>query len=206
MIFKKVSIFIFLLLSLIIFTPAAIGQQIQPPGRELKIFRDLLSIINATFIVPDGFNEVKPVANDKFACNYALKIPDVDFEARFQVNSIKAEWKNFEKGKGDRINPDSLYTKIATTEVKGLAGDNRFFSRGIPQSILQEYKADLGRSYFFSLADSPETNPSHYQYGLLVVLQKNHYGNICVACFSNERGPGFFKNINKLKDCLRFTN
>ncbi|WP_066006093.1 hypothetical protein [Mucilaginibacter sp. PPCGB 2223] len=180
----------------------AVGQQTQPTGRDLKVFRELLANINATFVPPDGFDELKPNASDKFSCNYALKLSDADFEVRFQVNSLKSDWKNFEKNKGDKINPDSLYSKVAATEVKALAGDGRVFLRPVPPSYLQQYNADLGRSYFFSLADSPETN--HYQYGLMVVLQKNHYGNICVACFSNERGPAFFKNINKLKDCIKF--
>jgi len=201
--FKKVRILVFLFFPLLIFTPAAIGRQ-NPAGRDLKIFRDLLANINATFILPDGFNEIKPIATDKFPCHYALQLPTADFEVRFEVNSLKPEWKNFDQGKGEKVNPDSLYNKLVVSEVKSLATDGKYFSRAIPERILQEYNADLGRSYFFNLADSPETN--HYQYALLVVLQKNHYGNIVLVCFSNERGPGFFKNINKLKDCLRFTN
>jgi hypothetical protein len=201
--FKKVRVLIFLLFPLVVFVPDTVGKQ-NPSGRDLKIFRDLLANINATFILPDGFNEIKPVAADKFACQYALQLPTADFEVRFQVNSLKSEWKSFEQARGEKINPDSLYSKLAVNAVKGLATDGKYFSRAIPESILEEYNADLGRSYFFNLADSPETN--HYQYALLVVLQKNHYGNIVVVCFSNERGPGFFKNINKLKDCLRFSN
>lgn len=201
--YNKVSIFIFLLLSLTV-TPVAVGQQNQSIGRELKVFRELLANINATFISPEGFSEVKPVTNEKFPYNYALLLPDADFEARFQVNSLKTDWKNFERAKGDKINPDSLYNKIVINEVKSLAADGRYFTRTIPPRILQEYNADLGRTYFFNLADSPETN--HYQYGLLVVIQKNRYGNICVVCLSNERGPAFFKNVNKLRECLRFND
>jgi hypothetical protein len=201
--FKKVRILVFLLFPLIVLIPAADGKQ-NPVGHDLKTFRDLLANINASFILPDGFNEIKPIATDKFPCQYALQLPTADFEVRFQVNSLKQEWKNFEQGKGDKVNPDSLYSKLAVNEVKGLALEGKYFSRAMPERILEEYNADLGRSYFFNLADSPETN--HYQYALLVVLQKNHYGSIVVVCFSNERGPGFFKNINKLKDCLRFTN
>lgn len=200
---KKIRVLVFLLFPLVIFTPVANGQQ-TPVDRDLKIFRDLLANINATFILPDGFNEIKPNTTEKLPCQYALQLPTADFEVHFQVNSLKQEWKSFEQNKGDRVNPDSLYSKLAVNEVKGLAADGRYFSRAIPDRILQEYNADLGRSYFFSLADLPETN--HYQYALLVVLQKNHCGNIVVVCFSNERGPGFFKNINKLKECLRFTN
>lgn len=202
--FKKASIFIFLLLPLIIFTPTAIGKQNQPNGHELKVFRELLANINATFISPEGFTEAKPVANDKFQYNYALQLPDADFEVRFQVNTLKTEWKSFEKVRGEKVNPDSLYSKIALAEVKSLAADGRFFSRSIPGKILQEYNADLGRTFFFNLAYSAETN--HYQYGLLVVIQKNHYGNICVVCLSNERGPAFFKSVNKLRECLRFND
>jgi len=198
--FKKVSIFIFLLLTLTIFKSTAFGQQTQATDRDLKMFRRLLANINASFTPPEGFNELTPITNDRFSYNYALKLPDADFEAHFQVNSLKREWRRFEKAKGDKINPDSLYIKQAATQVKALAGDGRVFSRTIPSSYLQQYNADIGRSYFFSVA----TETNHYQYGLMVVLQKNRYGNICVTCFSNERGPAFFKNINKLKDCIKF--
>jgi len=201
--FKKVRIIVFLIFPLLVFIPAAVGKQ-NPAGRDLKLFRDLLANISATFILPDGFDEIKPVASDKFPCHYALQLPTADFEVRFEVNSLKSDWKNYEQGKSDKTNPDSLYNKMALNEVKGLAADGKYFSRALPDRVLREYNADLGRSYFFNLAYSSETN--HYQYALLVVLQKNHYGNIVVVCFSNERGPGFFKNINKLKDCLRFTN
>ncbi len=202
--FKKVSIFIFLLICLTIFVPAAIGQQTQPPGRELKVFKELLASINANFTFPDGFNEVKPASTEKFPCHYALKLPNGDFEIRFQVNQLKNEWKNYDASQSDKVNPDSLYTKVAAAEVKSLAGDGKVFARSMPQRVLDQYNADLGRSYFLSLADSPETN--HYQFALLVILQKNHLGNITVVCMGNERGPEFFKNINKLRDCLKFNN
>lgn len=202
---KKGSIFISLLFSLFVFATMAIAMQSPPPGHELKVFKELLTNINAYFVFPEGFNEVKPIKNEKFPCQYALQLPDNDFEIRFQVNQLKSEWRNYEQEKGDRTNPDSLYNKQAIAEAKSLAGtDGKYFARNIPPSVLQQYNADLGKSYFLTLADSPETN--HYQYALMVVLQKNHDGNIIVVCFGNERGPAFFKNINKLKDCLKFNN
>src|SRR4051812_12656013 len=111
--FKKISIFIFLLLSFTIFIPEAAGKQNQPNESGLKIFRELLAGINATFVSPEGFTEVKPAGND----NYSLQLPDADFEVRFQVNSLKAEWKSFEKARGDKPNPDSLYNKLTLAAV-----------------------------------------------------------------------------------------
>jgi len=204
--FKKVSIFILLLICLTIFVPAAIGQQTQPPGRELKAFKELLANINASFTFPDGFNEVKPVSTEKFPCHYDLKLPDGDFEIRFQVNQLKNEWKNYDASQSDKVNPDSLYSKVAAAEVKNLAGDGKVFARNMPQRVLDQYNADLGRSYFLNLANSAEANPNNYQFALLVVLQKNHLGYFTVLCMGNERGPEFFKNLNKLKDCLKFNN
>jgi hypothetical protein len=203
--FERVSILIFLLICLTIFAPTAIGQQSPTsPGRDLKVFRILLANINANFISPDGFTEIKPSRNDKFSYQYGLKLPGHDFEARFQVDELKSGWRSFEKARGEQTNPDSSYIKMANAEVKNLAGDGKQFSRSMSAKILQTYNADLGRSYFFNLMDSPQTN--HYQFALMVILQKNHYGNVTVVCFGNERGPEFFKNINKLIDCFRFIN
>ncbi len=202
--FERVSIFILLLICLTIFAPAAAGRQDpQQPGHDLKVFRVLLANVNANFLSPDEFTEIKPGKADKFPFQYGLQLPGSDFEVRFQVNELKSEWRKY-KAPAEKTNPDSLYIKAAGSVVKNLAGDGRQFTRPLSAKILQDYNADLGRSYFFNLADSPETN--HYQFALMVVLQKNHYGNITVICMGNERGPGFFKNINKLKDCIRFVN
>jgi len=172
-------------------------------SQQLKKFKEHLSSINASFVFPEGFTEVKPENNDKTAYEYALELPNADFEILFQVNDLKREWKKFEKVKVDpKSNPDSLYTRIATDQVSSLSGQETSFNRAFPPSIMQFYNVDIGHSYFFNLTDSPITK--HYQYALLVVIQKNHYGTISVICLGNDKGPEFFKKINKLRNCLKF--
>jgi hypothetical protein len=180
------------------------AQTNQNESRISKKFKQLLSSVNAGFTPPEGFVEVPPLNNDKTAYQYALELPKGEFEVRFQVNATRRDWKNYERGRSDpeRVNPDSLYNKIAEAQVNSMAGEGRRFNRPIPPHILQYYNADIGKSYFFNLTDSELTK--HYQYALLVIIQKNHLGTISVICFGNERGPEFFKKINMLRNCLKF--
>ena len=178
------------------------GQSKLFSSQSLSGFKDLLSGINGSFTFPENFTEVRPPNNEKLPFQYGLKYPDSDCEIWFQVNSIKAEWSRFEKGGKQGANPDSTYIKTASDEALAMGGTMDFLSRPMPQRILESYNADEGRSYLVTLADQPETK--HYQYALLIVLHKNHYGNIVVACLTNEKGPSFFKNINKLRYCFKF--
>ena len=196
---KKLSgVFLYLM----VMACCVMGQSKPFSSQSLTGFKDLLSGINGSFTFPENFTEVRPPNNEKLPFQYGLKFPDSDCEIWFQVNSIKGEWSRFEKGGKQGTNPDSTYIKTASDEALAMGGTTDFLSRPMPQRILDSYNADEGRSYLVTLADQPETK--HYQYALLIVLHKNHYGNIVVACFTNEKGPTFFKNINKLRYCFKF--
>ena len=43
-----------------------------------------------------------------------------------------------------------------------------------------------------------------YKYALLITLQKNHTGIILAVCFTNEKGPEFFKNLDRASSCMKF--
>lgn len=186
-----------------LFATCVMGQSKPFTSRQLSGFKDLLSTINGTFTFPENFTEVKPPNNNKLPFQYGLKLPDVDFEIWFQVNSVKADWQRYDAGK-QQTNPDSLYNKTAADEALIMSGSKDYISRPMPPYILDRYNADEGRSYLLTLIDLPATR--HYQYALLIVLHKNHYGNILVACLTNDKGPGFFKKINQLRYCFNFNN
>ncbi|WP_295653384.1 hypothetical protein [uncultured Mucilaginibacter sp.] len=201
---KKFKKLILVIACLPAFTLHVSAQNSQNDSQQLKKFKEHLASIDASFVLPEGFTEVKPENSDKTAYEYALTMPNDDFEIRFQVNDLKREWKKFQRGKSgaNTINPDSLYSKIAMDQVNSLSDQGPSFNRPFPARIMQFYNVDIGHSYFFSLANNDLTK--HYQYALLVVIQKNHYGTISVVCLSNEKGPEFFKKINKLRNCLKF--
>jgi len=191
-----------ILVCLILGITHVIGQSKSFTSPALNGFKELLNGINATFNVPENFVEIKPANSEKLTFQYGLKIPDADFEIWFQVNSVKGDWQRYEANK-QLANPDSSYNKIATDEALVMSGSKDFMSRPMPAYILDRYNADEGRSYLITLAaDMPATK--HYQYALIIVLHKNHYGNIVVACLTNEKGPTFFKNINQLRYCFKF--
>jgi hypothetical protein len=187
----------------ILLVTLVMGQGKPIPSQQLNGFKDLLSNINGTFTLPDNFTEVKPPNNEKLPFQYGVKLPDVDFEIWFQVNSVRADWQRYDANK-QLLNPDSSYNKTATDEAMIMSGSKDYISRPMPPYILNRYNADEGRSYLITLADMPATK--HYQYALIIVLHKNHYGNILVACLTNEKGPTFFKNINQLRNCFKFNN
>lgn len=203
---KKVEKFIVITFCSLAFVLGAHAQTNQNESLTERNFKELLAGVNATFTVPDGFVELPALNSDKTSYQFAMELPNSDFEVRFQVNSTKKDWRKYQRRKGgtERINPDSLYSKIAEAQVEGLCADANRFHRPIPPRILQTYNADIGHSYFFNLASTPVTKK--YQYALLVVIQKNHYGSISVICLGNERGPEFFKKINMLRNCLKFNS
>lgn len=123
-------------------------------------------------------------------------------EVWFEVNSVKADRQRYERGAKQGTNPDSTYVKVSAEQAVIMAGTSDYISRVMPPRLLSAYNADEGRSYLINLIDLPETH--HYQYALLIVLHKNHYGNIIVACLTNQKGPDFYRNISKLRYCFKF--
>jgi hypothetical protein len=193
-----------LLFFTMVFIPCAMAQSKPFSSPLLNGFKDLLAGINGNFTFPDGFNEVKPPNDEKLPFQYGLKIPDADFEIWFQVNAVRADWQRFEKSGKQGQNPDSSYVKTAVDQAVTMAGANDYITRNMPAYVLNSYNADEGRSYLINLIDLPVTR--HFQYALLIVLHKNHYGNIVVVCLTNDKGPSFFRNINKLRYCFKFNS
>jgi len=175
-------------------------------SQQLKDFFTFAAQANATFVYPKGFREIPAPDDEDFSFDYALELPGKGFELWLKVTSLKEEWFNYtrtqtNKGPG-MANPDSVYLDVGKAMAVSLAGDQPYFERTIPGDFLAKYHADAGRSYLITLLDLPETK--HYKYALLITLQKYHTGTILAICFGNEKGPEFFKNINRASHCLRF--
>jgi hypothetical protein len=174
---------------------------------SLSLFNKEAEDAGIDFAVPPGFKEVPAVNNENFSFDYALTLPGADFEVWMQVHSLKQNWASYEQVKnitGKALaNPDSMYVQAAQAHAAALSDDdNKRFVRPLSPAILSQYNADAGKTYFFTLANLPETK--RYKYALLIALQKDHTGYLMAVCLTNERGPEFFKNINKARDCIRF--
>lgn len=91
---------------------------------------------------------------------------------------------------------------MGSSLARTFSGENQFDVRTIPSKVLKRYNADAGKSYLLSLQDFDQTK--HYKYALLITLQKNHTGTIMAVCFTNDKGPEFFKNIDKASYCVKF--
>jgi hypothetical protein len=140
-------------------------------------------------VLPDTFKELD-IKSDNIDFDYGLTIPGQEFEIWLKVIPQSEN------------SPDSLYIEIGRTKARQLAGENRFLVRLMPEEVLADYNADAGRTYFMNLPDLPETK--HYKFALLITLQKNHKGTIMAICLSNDKGPDFFRNINKARNCIKF--
>lgn len=182
-------------------TPAA-----KPMTAQMKRFLTIAAQANVSFSSPAGFKEVPAPDDEDFSFDYAMALPGKDFEIWFQVKSQKENWAAYQRTYGNRAtrqaNPDSLYIGMGTATAAAFTGDRNSFTRTIPQRYLAPYNADAGRSYLLNLLDLPATK--HYKYGLLVTLQKDHVGTILAVCFTNEKGPEFFKNVNRASTCIKF--
>jgi hypothetical protein len=175
-------------------------------SKQLKDFMQLAAEANVVFTFPAGLKEIPVINNENFSYDYAMELPGRDFEVWFQVRSQKQDWIDYERFKDDPNkqlpSPDSSYNTIGSAQASAFTGDQKYLIRVIPQDILARYNANVGKTYFLNLQDLPESK--HYKYALLITLQKDHIGTIVAVCFANDKGPEFFKNINKVSKCLKF--
>jgi len=184
-----------------------VAQQTKVEGSaQFREFSQLLNQASVVFTFPKGFKEIAAVNNEDFSFDYAMQMPGKDFEVWFQVKSQKENWASYERSDSDNgkqlANPDSLYKDMGKAHASAFTGDNNYFVRNMPQNVLDRYNADAGKSYLLNLLDLPATK--HYKYALLITLQRNHTGTIVMVCFTNEKDPEFFKNIDRATNCLKF--
>ncbi|GAC1307964.1 MAG: hypothetical protein NVSMB24_20830 [Mucilaginibacter sp.] len=203
--FKQLPIAVMLL---VFTTPAfaQVGRTEQPgpvAGPQLKEFYRLAAQANITFLFPAKFTEIAAPNNEYFSFDYAMKLPDTDFELWFQLKSDKENWMSYVRTRNHFLtNPDSAYIATGTALAIMFTGGRNYLARTIPREVLARYNADAGKSYLLTLLDMPETK--HYKYALLITLHKNHIGTITAMCLTNEKGPEFFKNIKTAGNCLKF--
>jgi hypothetical protein len=174
--------------------------------KQSKQFNILAAQANVTFIFPKEFKEIKAPDDEDLSFDYGIELPGKEFEIWFQIKPQKENWASYVKAKSNNAvqldNPDSLYTSIAAAEALTFTGEKNYLVRDIPRDYLSRYNADAGKSYLLTLLDTKATK--HYKYALLFALQKFHTGIIIAVCFTNDKGPEFFKNINKAASALKF--
>ncbi|MCR8558942.1 hypothetical protein KXD93_14895 [Mucilaginibacter sp. BJC16-A38] len=186
--------------------PVAVVKHVAPVTPQLAEFNHLAAQADVIFTFPRGFKEIPAPDNDYFSFDYAMTIPGKDFEIWFTVKSQKENWASYEKSKNapnaELANPDSTYVSLADAHAAAFTGETKYFVKNIPPEVLARYNADAGKSYLLTLLDLPATK--RYKYALLITLQKDHTGIIMAVCFTNDKGPEFFKNIDRASNCLKF--
>ncbi len=199
---KKINCFLFGILLLLLVVPVVAQVNRASANSQLKNFNNALTQVNMAFTFPEGFKEIKAPSTDDFPFNYGMELPGQGFEIWLRVNTQK-EGEKFLADKNVRnISTDSLYLSLAHDQIASFTTDNTYLKRRLPDYILGRYNADAGSTFLLSLNDSPITK--HYKYALLIVLQKNRVGTVLTICFTNEKGPEFFKNMNLASSCLKF--
>jgi hypothetical protein len=163
--------------------------------RQMKEFSRLATEANIAFTLPDGFKEVSPISNEDVSYDYGITLPGQEFEIWFEVKPYKQISKYY-------ANADSAYINIGKEQVSVFSADNAYFTRNLNDRILAQYNADAGKSFLVNLSDSPVTR--HYKYALIITLQKDHTGTILAVCLTNDKGPEFFKYIDKARNCIKF--
>ena len=187
---------------LVCLVPAVFAQGVRlDNGQQFKAFDKALNKSGIAFTFPVGFKEIKAVNNRDFNFNYALELPEKDFEIWLRVNSPK-ENKELLKDNNLRMPADSVYSYIIKQQALVFSNDNDWLTRPIPPFILSRYNADVGKTYLVNLKDSPITK--HYKYALMIVLAKFNTGSVFAICLSNNKGPEFFRNMFEASNCLKF--
>lgn len=171
------------------------------PNEQKTNFYHLAIQTNVAFDWPKGFTEIQAPDDEDFSFDFALALPGQDFEVWYRLKPEKADWARF-RDNPKTENPDSIYKAVGKASAANFCGDQKYFERNIPHNVLARNNADAGKSYLLTLLDFPQSK--HYKYALLIILQKNHTGTIVAICFTNEKGPEFFKNVNRATNCLRF--
>jgi hypothetical protein len=198
---RKINCFIGIILLILLAVPT-MAQVSHSTTNQPKTFISELAQAELSFTFPEGFKEIKAPNTESFPFDYALELPGSDFEIWMRVNTQK-ENEKFLADKNIRVaSPDSLYINLAQDQLTAFTSEKNFMRRNLPSYILERYNADAGSIYLLSIDDSPVTK--HYKYAFLTVLQKNKSGTVLAVAFTNEKGPEFFKNMNKASNCLRF--
>lgn len=196
----------FLQLFLLLFISTLCYTQTVPTTSRLKIFQQTLSAVNLQFTLPKDFREIQILSNANMDVNYAMELPKANFQVWFSVKNQQQEWPKFKASEDDpkRIltHPDSLYNATSLSTAIALAGKENYTSKNLPPEVLNAFHADIGKSYQLNLHNSSLTD--HYQYGLLICLQKNGTGYISMLFLSNENGPDFYKKVNKAYYSVKF--
>ncbi len=177
-----------------------------PLTPQLKAFQSALNGINVQFSFPKDFKEIKALHSSHTSVDYAMELPNASFQVWYGVKNLQLIWPKFKATEDDikrtTNNPDSLYISSSLSAATILAGKDNFTSKNLPPEVLTVFNADKGKSYQLNLYDRPETG--HYQYGLLLCLQKNGVGYVSMLFLSNENGPDFYKKVNKAYYSVRF--
>lgn len=176
---------------LIFYASGVIAQQkiARSNKQQFKNFAREATEANVVFSMPEGFKEITD-KSEASPFDYGITLPEQEFEIWFKVFPQKESAA------------DSLYLEMGKNEAKTLAGENDYLVRSLPDDVLDDYNADAGKSYFINLPDSPVTR--HYKYALLIILEKDNKGIIMATGLTNDKGPDFFKNLNRARNCIRF--
>jgi hypothetical protein len=167
-----------------------------------KPFGDLLIETNLSFNFPEGFREVKVPNTDALPFNYGMDLPGQEFEIWMRITTQREGEKLLADKNIHVSSSDSLYVYLAQDQIPAFTSEKSYLRRVLPNYILRRYNANAGSTYLLNIDDSRLTK--HYKYALLTVLQKNQAGVAMSICFTNERGPEFFKTMNMASSCLKF--
>lgn len=169
-----------------------LGAAAQPGRKYRQEFAASLEKAGIGMAIPPKHWLVHPVRSVAMPYGYGLRSMQSDFEVWFDVRQMP-----------DIPNGDSLAIRQARKQVALLSSGQKIIAKTVPPEIMKEFfNADLGRSFAVTLRKRHSTR--NYRYGLLMVVQKNGQSSLAMLFLSNENGPAFYRDVNRIFYSVKF--
>lgn len=159
-----------------------------PPG-----FSQLLARTRLAFLHPEGMMQVACIENGQMNYEYALKLPDHNFEIRYAIrpmDSLLIHHQNEVKNGATAIHPNKWAGAVFNATLLNISaggpnsGNLPEVSTFPPEAVTEEFGADWGAVAFVLLG--PEFGGTTYKYCLAMTIHRDNVGDAYIFYLSDD--------------------
>ena len=155
--------------------------------------------MNSAFIIPTGYLKTNAIPNGDMPYNFAIKLKNAEFEARYYIEPI-SEIKKSLNNSTESIDPNEMFFSVFEASVKNVSqGEPKIFRFEIAD-VQNEFNTNYG--LYSSFPANSEFSGS-YKYAHMMVFHKDNVADFYVTFLWNEQSA-FDENIEKVFHALKF--